>query len=232
MNGPEIESKKLPGALVCLPLAVAVLLVMLPTLELGTRLFSGWYWWGVILGVAMMILSIFCHRAGKRHAAWYLLSLFLNGCGDGFSLSALYIHKHLVASAQTNLPGVIPAACALLLSCVLLLLLSKRKRLAAILAALCALSSLIYSFGSNAPFWVFACFASLLGAVFLIPMVRLTGHPERGALRQSSFAGFGAFVLITIVVVFLLSEGEILDGLDFGDVFSGGKKNKQPRAHR
>ena len=158
---------------------------------------------------------------------WYLPALLLNAVGDGFSMSALYIHKHLDAAVQTNLPGLRPAACALLLGCLLFLLLPRRKRPAAILAGLAALAALVFSFGSNDPWWIFACFAALLAGMFLLPMGLLTGHPERGSLRYASFAGFGAFLLITVVVAFLLSEGEILDGLDAGDVFPGSSSGKK-----
>ena len=228
MNGPEIEKRKLPGAVVCFFSACAVLPVMLPVLELGTRLFSAWYWWGVICGGALMIGAIFCHCRGRKHSLWYLPALLLNAVGDGFSMSALYIHKHLDAAVRTNLPGLLPAACALLLGCLLFLLLSHRKRLAAILAGLAAVAALVFSFGSNDPWWIFACFASLLAGVFLLPMGLLTGHPERSSLRYASFAGFGAFLLITVVVVFLLSEGEVLDGLSGGEGSGAvGRKKKR-----
>ncbi len=240
MNGPEVEEKRFPGFAVCLFLALAMLLVMLPANAVGVRLFSHWHWYGVIFGVTLMLAAIPLHRAGKRWKPLYLLALLFNGFGNGFSLSALYIHAKLNPDILSNLPGMIPAACVLTLCVLLLWLLSERKDLAVILSAIAALAALVLcvvlmirTSGAAAPQWRFAFFAALLAAVFLLPMGQLAARPERSVLRDSSLAGFGAFVLITLVVVLLLSEGEVLDGLDIGDVFSGGSaRKKQPRVRK
>lgn len=237
MNGPEIEPKKLPGPIVAFLLGLAMLLVMLPANAVGTPLFDPRPRNGVIAGAVLMLAAILCHRAGKQNHLLYLLALLLNGVGNGFSLSAVYIKYSLSPALAENVLGLAPGACALLLWGVLLLLLPNNKGIAAFLCGLVTLAafllSLLYLVMRSTvaePFWYFGMISLIPAAVFMVPMGRLAGHPERNTLRDTSLAGFGAFILITIVVVFLLSGGEGLDGPDFIPASSGSAaKNKKPR---
>jgi hypothetical protein len=74
----------------------------------------------------------------------------------------------------------------------------------------------------------------LFSALFLLPLPigiakAVDWPPDR--FRYLSFAGFGAFFLILLVAAIVLSEGEILDGLDFdigGGESAGTKKKNKP----
>ena len=69
---------------------------------------------------------------------------------------------------------------------------------------------------NNAGFFSF-CFFCLLISLFYLCVFGITlNHEERFVLRDISFGSFGSFIIITVVVIFILSEGEILENLDFG----------------
>ena len=70
-----------------------------------------------------------------------------------------------------------------------------------------------YSFG----------FFTILLSLFYHCVFALTVNNDRLVLRDISFGSFGAFVIISIVVLFILTEGEILEGFDIG----GGEGKKK-----
>ena len=78
--------------------------------------------------------------------------------------------------------------------------------------------------------WIFhepviGCFI-LFTALYLMPLpIACLVHDEK-KYRYLSFSGFGAFILILFVAALLLTEGEILDGLDFDFVSGESKKNR------
>ena len=74
------------------------------------------------------------------------------------------------------------------------------------------------------------CF--LFSGLFILPFplaVATLQEDSRQRFRYLSFSGFGTFALVIIVAAFILSDGDILDGLDgfdFSDIGSGKKKGK------
>jgi len=79
---------------------------------------------------------------------------------------------------------------------------------------------LIFSFGF---------FCSLISFFYLCVFGITVNHDERSVLRDISFGSFGSFIIITVVVIFILSEGEILEGLDGFDVGVGSSKSKKKK---
>ena len=70
----------------------------------------------------------------------------------------------------------------------------------------------------------FEFFASLLLLFFLSVTAITISSPERVALRDLSFGAFGSFVVAALVVIAILSEGDIVDGVDIADATKKGKK--------
>lgn len=237
MTGPELPGRRCElRVLSCAAIAALMLALMLIANAMAAELFHSWKWYGVIVGVALMLAAVFFHSLGKRCKVSYLVSLLLNGVGNGCSLSALYLDKSLPVSVLKNLPGLLPGYCLLLLGALLLAALPiKRKTalwlcgfLAAAAIALCCLA-LLKTDTQKAVHWRFALFGVLLAAMFLVPMGMLSGNREGSLLRYASFAGFGAYILITLLVVLVISEGEALDGLDLP---LGGSSGKKPKPRR
>ncbi|HOB20423.1 MAG TPA: hypothetical protein PK830_02630 [Candidatus Atribacteria bacterium] len=67
---------------------------------------------------------------------------------------------------------------------------------------------------------------ALISASFFIIVNGLTINNDRLVLKDISYGSFGAFIIITLTVALILSEGEILDGLDIP--VEGSKKSKKP----
>ena len=240
MTGPELPSRPCDSRVFsCAGIAALMLGLMLISNAVGVELFHSWKWYGVIVGVALMLAAIFFHSLGKRYKGFYLVSLLLNGIGNGCSLSALYIDRSLSASVMENLPGLLPGICLLLLGALLLAALPIKKKaalwicglLAATVIAGCCLG-ILKTDGQEEAHWRFAMFGALLAAMFLVPMGMISGNQERSLLRYASFAGFGAYILITLIVVLVISEGEALDGLDLPFGGSSGKRPKPKRRQK
>lgn len=222
------------GVMLAFAFGLVLLMILFPVTVIGTKWLSASPWYGVLFGILLMIAAILCHRGGAAHKALYACSFLLNGIGNGLSLSSLYVYEAMSTDGERNLPGLIPAAALLLIGMLVLLLVPQRKKAVVLALSLLFLLSfgfcifqMLHSTVESGTLWRLAVFAMILAGSFLLIMVLLSGHPERSALCAASFAGFGVYLLITAIVTAVLSEGELLDGLDILDVFSGaGKKHK------
>ena len=75
----------------------------------------------------------------------------------------------------------------------------------------------------------FGFFSTVVALMCLFAMLCISETDNSCAARYASFSSFGIFTIICIVVLTILSEGEILEGLEIGDLFSsdGSKKSKK-----
>lgn len=83
----------------------------------------------------------------------------------------------------------------------------------------------------DAGFYSFGFFSLLISLFFLCVFGITIKHDERSVLRDVSFGSFGSFIILTVVVIAILSEGEILDGFA-PDVDKKSKKNSSPSYHK
>lgn len=188
-------------------------------------------WYGLIGGVLLMIAAIPFHWNGKKWKYGYWVSFLLNSVGSGMSVSALLVAKSVPSSLPQLLLAAVPAAAILLLVWLMLEIFhrSKGSTVAIVtmlnIALIVGLVVLWVTYGYR--FYCFAFFCSLLSLFYLCVFGITVEHEERSLLRDISFGSFGSFIILTVVVIFILSEGEILDGLEpdvsLGD---GGKKKK------
>lgn len=127
----------------------------------------------------------------------------------------------------------VPAAAALLVIYMSLIINLKRKK--AIIA--CGLISelillvlfLTLRISDGNLFCGFACFSIIIAMFYTCVFGISVNRDERSVLRDISYGSFGAFVVITAAVIFLLTEGEVLDGLepDIADIGISEKRKKQ-----
>lgn len=181
--------------------------------------------YGVMIGIVLMICAIPLHKFGEEYSFLYTLSFAVNTIANCFSVSAYYLTKKISINALDLIYASVPSIIILTILCLLLVLFKQRKKpivftiltinILLILASIffwVTKKSVIYSFG----------FFSLLIALSYIAVFAL--NEERFNVFQSiSFCSFGCFIIITIVVMVLLSEGEILSGFD-GDLGLTSKK--------
>lgn len=191
-------------------------------------------WYGLIPGLILMILAIPFHWMGKKRKGGYLISFLLNSVANGCSVAAYYVSKNIALHIHSLFLGVLPALGVLLLAYFMLQTFHKTKRVTVTVACIIngvltiALLVLWIIYGST--HFSFGFFASLISFFYLCVFGITINHDERSVLRDISFGSFGSFIIITIVVIFLLTDGEILDGADFDfDIGGNGKKRKKQK---
>ena len=198
---------------------------------LGVAVFKEFY--GLAAAITLMILAIPFHLQGKKRKWTYTVSFLMNSVANGFSVSTYYSAKNIDLSIEGVLLAVIPAVGILLLVYLMLQTFNKTKKVTVTVACILngaltvALTVLWIIYG-----WLifsFGFFCSLISFFYLCVFGITVNHDERSVLRDISFGSFGSFIIITVVVIFILSEGEILegfDGLDFGGSGKNSKKKK------
>lgn len=187
-------------------------------------------WIGLIIGILLMLLAIPMHVAAKKFSFLYVFSFLLNFIACGFSVSAYYIKRNISPALFEIILALIPAALILSLIYIMLKIFSKTKKLTLTLALIINVLLLILS----VIFWIrtgqvifSSCFFCLVISLFFICIFGVTiNHIERPVLRDISYGSFGTFVILTVVIIFILSEGDILDlsGIELGGGNGGGKK--------
>lgn len=183
---------------------------------------------GLGIGIIMMLVAVFCHIFGKKRPVLYLVSYLFNSIGNGFSLSAYYNYREMKVELIELFASAITAAACLLIVYLLLGRLGKSKKFTIIVAAAIDLAlialAVIYWIIKGVPSFGFFC---LLVALFYICVFGITvNNDRRPFLRDLSFGGFGIFIILTVVVIVIISEGDALDVFDM-DIGSDKKKNKK-----
>lgn len=188
---------------------------------------------GLLLGIIMMAVAIPFHIIGKRSKWTYLVSFLLNSVANGLSVSAYYTEKNIVPSVYDIIIGIIPAVCILILVYLMLQIFGKTKKItitvACILNAFLTILFVAFWIINKGALFSFGFFASLVSLFYLGVFGITVNHDKRSVLRDISFGSFGAFVIATVVVLFVLSEGDILDGAEILEIFSGNGKNKKKK---
>ncbi len=183
---------------------------------------------GIGIGIILMIAAVFCHIFGKKRPILYLVSYLLNSVGNGLSLSAYYVFREMKVNIVELFASAIPAAACLLIVYLLLGRLGKSKKFTLIIATVTDLAlvalAVIYWIIKGVPSFGFFC---LLVALFYICVFGITvNNDSRPFLRDLSFGGFGIFIILTVVVIVIISEGDALDVFDL-DLRSDKKKQKK-----
>ena len=196
----------------------------------ATQILQNWY--GLAIGIAMMvIIAIPFHCRGKKTLWGYLASFSINSIASGFVVSAYYLKNEIVLNIYSLLIGAIPSAAIIFLVYLMLQIFNKTKKItitvAAIINAILTISATVFWIIHGDVIFSFAFFCSLVSLFYLCVFGITINHDERSLFRDISFGSFGSFIIISVVVAFILSEGEILDGLDFGDGSRKGKRKKK-----
>lgn len=210
-------------------------LAALAVFVLATRwaVFFSAQWYGLIVGVLLMVVAIPLHMRGKRRQSFYVYSFLANLVGCGFSASAFYLTEGFdTLGMGPLLLGTVPALILLTLLYLVLHVAPQTKCLTLSFAiilvlALCIglLSQLPYA--ETLSYYISFSFGafSLLIALFSISVFAITVNRKKApVLKQISLCSFGAFAALSFLILIILSEGEILSGLDFG-----GSGNKRPK---
>lgn len=213
-------------------------------LPLG-ELIRNTHWFVALLPAILVCVAaiVLCARAGSKdpermlysstRRTFYCICYLLNAVASGLAVGVLVSQKGVLLTADLLL-SLIPAIALGLLLFLLLLIPNRawRKTVSIVFVVLSIVlvivSLRIWLHYSDARGCA-VVFSVLFFLLFPVGMYHVAKNPE-GWHKYLAYTGFGAFAVILFVVIFILSEGEILDGLDF-DLGSGGgnSKKKQPK---
>ncbi len=216
--------------------AKAFIVFLFSLISLGVFVFSTYFatfvfpkWYGVVAGIVLMIIAIPFHYMGKKNVWGYFCAFIINSIANGFTISALkFLHNG--SNIYIMLLAAIPSAAILFLVYLMLQIFNKTKAVtvtvACIINAILITSLIVLIIRYGDFIFKYGVFCSLISWCYLGVFGVTINHSERPVFRDLSFGSFGTFVILIVVVIFILSEGEILDGLDF-DFGGGNGKHKK-----
>lgn len=189
--------------------------------------------YGLVIGFILMLVAIPFHCLGSKTKFGYILSFLVNSVANGFSLSAYYNSNNIVLNVSDMLKACVLPTVLLFIVYLLVQFFPGIKKYicasAVIIVSIMLVVFVVLWIRHRTLFFSFGFFSMLL-SLFYHCVVGVTVNNNRLVLRDISFGSFGVFIIISMVVLFILTEGEILDGLDIGDVGDGEKtKHKKNR---
>lgn len=181
--------------------------------------------------LVLMIAALVVLPAAKGRTGGNLLSYFLNASASGWAIGVVLGVASIIPPPEV-LVAMVPAALLGLALAFLSRSSSKAWRIATVvtfsLLGLALIGVGIYVWCVHQP--LMGC-AFVFSGLYYLPLplgyIKAASNPEK-MYRCLAYTGFGAFILIFLVVMFILSEGEILDGLDLDFGGEGAKKKKKP----
>ncbi len=207
------------GIMAAMTCAVSQIFTLFPDREEGTGMI------GLAVAVIFCLLAILSHCLAKGNSLGYLLSYTLNAMGSGCCVGTVFADYAMEPLVHLLLIALIPGA---VLGILLLLGSTVQNETFLKIWYISFFVLAVIQFICGICLWILwepvvGCFI-LFTALYLMPLpIDCLGQDVK-KYRYLSFSGFGAFILILFVAVLLLTEGEILDGLDFD--FGSGKSKK------
>lgn len=201
-------------------------LVMDLVLFTGTRFHPVW---GALLPAFLLTLTaVILHQLGKvLFKGFYLVSAALNSVAAGLLFTAFYNHKKIPVRMTGLLYAYILFIALALIFCVMFVYIRKRWLMALLGGLLLAgvmAGSLFFRPDFLGNFFLFAPFHVLLSASYFMAYM-LSYRRRRGVLRSISLTSFSGAIIISLIVLLFLSEGDASFDFDFD--LSGSKK-KEP----
>lgn len=207
------------------------LVVMAASTWLLTPLVDCFHWsLAIVIAFLLCLGAVACHVLSKRRALFYIKGYFLNAVGSGCVIAALYAEMEWTIGISSLAIALIPAIALALMLCLSYFSQGKLWRkiwgiVILFLAVVLMVLSVIVWIKFHRVIGSMGFFSSICLLFFLMACL-FTLDKSADKWRYLSFSGFWIFAIIAIVVVLILSEGELLDGLDF-DIGGGSDKKKK-----
>ncbi len=202
--------------------------IMTITTFLGTLIVPKWY--GVIIGIILMLGAIPLHRLARKRSEYYIISFLLNSVGCGFSVAAYYRTTNINVELFQIFFAIVPVLAISFFTYLCLQHFKNLKKIILFIATVLLLVLVIYAMSlwtrTGAVLYSYGFF-SLVLILFYLGVYGVTVNKSRPVLRDISYGSFGSFIILTVVIVVILSDGELdgFDGIDVGG--SSGKKQKR-----
>ena len=185
-------------------------------------------WYGLVIGFILMIVAIPVHCFGKKMKIGYALSFIVNSVANGFSVSAYYNDQKEVLNTGEMFKACVFPIVLLFVVFLLVQLFPKIKKYicisAIVIGCIMLVVFVVLEIKRDGVLFSFSFFSTLL-SLFSVGVMGVTANNKRDVLSDISFGSFGAFIIISLVVLFVISDGEVLEAFDVG----GGESNKKPK---
>ena len=207
--------------------ALSALCIFAVSTVFGISIFEEWL--GIIAGGLVMVAAIPLHVFGKKCRFLYIMSFLFNTAACGFSASAYYNISETNAELGEFLTAVFIAIVFLLFcTAVYCFTVTAFKTVCITLIIFNAVLAAFAVHGwisEGDAFFSFLFFSCIVTTFYIVAIKSAAIEYESGNIaRTVSLHSFGIFILITIIVIAIISEGDSLDVLD-SDMLSSEKKN-------
>ena len=185
-------------------------------------------WDGLIFGVMIMVVAIPFHFLGRINQVSYFISFIMNSIAVGFSISTYYIFRDLAPSLEEMIFAAFIGLIILIFFSLISItktFMKSPKTYSGILISIMFTISLLLWIDNNDIIYSTLFYFLNITYFYMIGMI-IANHIVKDLNREMSIISFGAFIIISIIVLIIVSEGEALGGLDAIHPV-GGKNKKQ-----
>lgn len=193
-------------------------------------LFSVSKWIGVSVGAGIFFIMLVTTLIFFKHKIVYYISIIINSVASGITMSSLFVHSGEYPSIL-HVVIIFISFCALFyLYCVLARIPFVTRHYIIFMILYCSLiiagGSVVGIFcGKTILFTIIVSFIQ-----FLSYYITLGVHAKNFEknIRNCAFASFSALIVVIIVVLFIISKGEFLDGFAPDVETPNNRKNRNP----
>jgi hypothetical protein len=185
-------------------------------------------WIGLIIGVLLMIIGILIYQLGEKNQIFYQLTFLINMIAIGFSITAYYVFKAYSLTFRDFFVAII-VSIGLLILFSLISRISLIKRHHKIFLAIFIFISFILSLSLWLSSNIFTGLSFYFLNIIYFFVIGIVSSPEsfKDISKEMAWISFGAFILVSIIVLIILSEGEALSGIDGFSISGESKKNQK-----
>jgi hypothetical protein len=185
-------------------------------------------WIGLVIGILLMIVGILIYQLGKMHTFFYWLAFVFNMMGIGLSITAYYVFKAFDLAREDFLTAIFVSMSLLIGFGVITFIPFFKRHLKWVISIV-----IFISFITSLILWLSVdTFTGLsfyyLNVIYFF-MVGIIASTDsfKGLSKEMAWVSFGAFFLVSIIVLIILSEGEALSGMDFGPIDGASLKKRR-----
>lgn len=170
----------------------------------------------LISGGLLIIIAAIFHVFGKKKRVLYLFSCLSNSIAGGLFIASYYSYSKILPQATDFLLPIIIVLFSMLIRCILVYLNKTVVIISIILlgfnfaVAIALIVLWIINGGTFYPTMYFLLVPEFMQGLFLIAYL----YEKKNILRFISFASYGYVIIIGLVILIIISEGDILDGFD------------------
>lgn len=183
---------------------------------------------GLIIGTILMLIGLIVYLVGRKKTICHIISFVINMMGVGLSITSYYIFKEFPLGFNDFIFAM-GVSLAVLLGFGLLISIRFVRKHPKIFISLVISVSFITSLilWMNVKEFTGLSFYFLnISYFFMIGMIA-SSDSFNDLSKELALVSFGAFMLISLIVLIILTEGEALTGLDFAGSGPSGKPNRK-----